>query len=302
MGITVEEVQDMQLAPVMTPMLAVMVWQNTNKLAGLAEGGGVGRLRFWACMHILMREGLIGGSVGRHHRDKSWDGMADEVRRQQALTRHAPQGPTVEDLQDSPEVSEEEAEDGGREIAAAPGTGAEAEADQLMILGGLEEEVAGGDAAEQGGAEGVRGDSTEDEAPEGRMEQWQEEESEAEVERNFEGEEMTQDYDPPVSLNWELAAQYEAAQRLKRQEVAMEVAAAARGRRRSSRQRGVDSKEGLEEQTEQATREWQEWKDQLLLEEQTETAVQGQRRISWQGEEDTGEMDCRGGVSVECQA
>ena len=39
LGMKVEEVQDMLLAPVMTPMLAVMVWQNTNKLAGLVEGG-----------------------------------------------------------------------------------------------------------------------------------------------------------------------------------------------------------------------------------------------------------------------
>ena len=51
---TVEEVQGMLLEPVMTPMLAVMVWQNTNKLPGLVEGGGVGRLRFWACMHMLI--------------------------------------------------------------------------------------------------------------------------------------------------------------------------------------------------------------------------------------------------------
>lgn len=39
-GVTVEEVQDMELGPVMmTQRLAVMVWQNTNKLAGLAQGG-----------------------------------------------------------------------------------------------------------------------------------------------------------------------------------------------------------------------------------------------------------------------
>ena len=65
----------------------------------------MGRARFWACMHMLMREGLIEGSVGRHPRDKSWDGMADERKRLQALNRLPPLGLLREDLQDSPEVS-----------------------------------------------------------------------------------------------------------------------------------------------------------------------------------------------------
>ena len=43
------------------------------------------RARFWACMHMLMWEGLIEGSVGKHHRDRDWDGMAEEVKRLQAL-------------------------------------------------------------------------------------------------------------------------------------------------------------------------------------------------------------------------
>ena len=72
---------------------------------------------------------------------------------------------------------------------------------------GPEEEMEGGDAAEKGGAE------------------------EAGMELDSEGEEMTHAYDPPVSLNWELAAQYEEAQRLQRQ---VEEEAAAWGRRRSS--------------------------------------------------------------------
>ena len=79
------------------------------------------------------------------------------------MNTHPPLGPLRDDLQDSPEGSEEEAEDGGREIAAAPGTGAEAEAGQLTIVGVLEEEVVGGDAAELGGGEEVQGDSTEEE-------------------------------------------------------------------------------------------------------------------------------------------
>ena len=108
---------------------------------------------------------------------------------------------------------------------------------------------------------------------------------------------MTQDYDPFAgSLDLELAAQYEAAQRLQQQEV--EEAATARRRVRSSRQRGVDLQEGME----RAIQKWQEWKDQQLLEEQTEAAVQGQRRSGQQGEEDSGERDRRGGASVECQA
>ena len=158
-GITVEEVQDMKLASVVIPMLAVKVWQDTNKLAGLV-GRGVGRLRFWACMHMLRRDGLLLGDVERHHRDRSWDGMADEMRRLQAMNTCPPLGPLREDLQDSPEVSEEEAEGGERDDAAAPGTGAEAEAGQLMIPGVLEEEVMGGDAAEQGGRGPKRCDAT----------------------------------------------------------------------------------------------------------------------------------------------
>ena len=57
--------------------------QNTNKLAGLVEGDGAGRARFWACMHMFMREGLVSGDVGAHHRDESWNGMADEIRKLQ---------------------------------------------------------------------------------------------------------------------------------------------------------------------------------------------------------------------------
>ena len=86
-----------------------------------------------------MREGLVIGDVGTHPRDESWDayGMADEMRRLHGVNI----GPPLED--------------GGRAIAAAPGTGAEAEAGQLMVLDGLEEEVVGGDTAEQGEAEEV---------------------------------------------------------------------------------------------------------------------------------------------------
>jgi len=56
-----------------------------------------------------------------------------------------------------------------------------------------EEEMVGGDAAEQGGDE------------------------EAAMELDSKGEETTDAYGPPVSMNWDLAAQYEAAQRLQRQ-------------------------------------------------------------------------------------
>ena len=31
-------------------------------------------------MHMLMREGLLLGDIGRHHCNRSWDGMADEMR------------------------------------------------------------------------------------------------------------------------------------------------------------------------------------------------------------------------------
>ena len=58
-GVSVEELQDMDLeAIMMTPRLAQMVRQNMNKLAGLG-GKGVGRARFWACMHMLMWEARV---------------------------------------------------------------------------------------------------------------------------------------------------------------------------------------------------------------------------------------------------
>ena len=181
-GVSVEQLQDMDLEPiVMKHGLAAMVWQNTNKLAGLTQGGGAGRARFWACMHLLLREGLIDGSVWKHPRDKSCDGMADEVRRLQALGtgKHPPKGPLRDDLGDSPDDSEEEAEDGGRDNAAAPGTGAEAGAGQLMILGGLEKEVGGAGAAGQGRDDEERGDSTEE--PRGAAEHGGDEESDSGV-------------------------------------------------------------------------------------------------------------------------
>ena len=49
---------------------------------------------------------------------------------------------------DSPEDSEEEPEDGGREHAAEPGTGAAAGVGVWMELGGFEEGWEGEDAAE----------------------------------------------------------------------------------------------------------------------------------------------------------
>ena len=169
-GVSVEQLQDMDLEPVMmTKRLAAMamVWQNMNKLAGLTQGGGAGRARFWAYMHMLMQEGPIEGSAGRHHHDRSWDGMAEEVRRLKALRtgKHPPQGPLRGNLGDSPDDSKAEVDDGGRDNAAAPGTGAEAGAGQLMILGGpgLKEEEGGADAAGQGGTDGEWGDSTEEE-------------------------------------------------------------------------------------------------------------------------------------------
>ena len=59
------------------------------------------------------------------------------------------------------------------------------------------------------------------------------------------------------------------------------------------------------EGTRKAIREWQELVERIgqwQEEEPRGEAAQGQRRSSWQGEEDTGERDRRGGVSVECQA
>ena len=101
---------------------------------------------------MFMKERLVTGDVGTHSREKSWDGMAEEMWTLQKLGPHWMPERWVED---------EEAEDGGREIEAAPGTGA---GHQMLLLEGLEEEVEGGDAAEQGGGEEVRGDSTEEES------------------------------------------------------------------------------------------------------------------------------------------
>ena len=87
-GVTIKEVQDMVLDPVMTPNLATMVWQNPNKQAGLVEGGGAGRKRFWACIHMLMEEGLVQGEVGTQDRDERWEGMTDEMMALQRLGSH----------------------------------------------------------------------------------------------------------------------------------------------------------------------------------------------------------------------
>ena len=48
-------------------------------------------------------------------------------------------------------------EEGAEDTGTGAAVGAEADAGQLMTLGGLEEEVEGGDAAEQGGAEEAEG-------------------------------------------------------------------------------------------------------------------------------------------------
>ena len=221
MGLTMGEVWDMNLGPVeMTPRLAAEVWRNTNNLAGLVEGDGAGRRRFWACMHMFMKEGLVRGDVGTHTQDESWDGMAEEMLRLQTLGPQWRPGQGMEDRPFSP-VDIQEA------IAAAPGTGAGAEAGQLMMLEGPEEEVEGGDTAEQSGAEEVRGDSSEEEvlpSAEGTGEATRGlqvvavgHRLQAEVVSDTEGEEMAQACDPPVSLDWDFTAQKEAMLRQQRQ-------------------------------------------------------------------------------------
>ena len=95
-------------------------------------------------MPMFKEEGLLIGEIGTHSRDERWEGMADEMMALQRLGSHWAQNQWEPD---------EETGSGGLAIEAAPGTGAEAEAGQLMMLEGPEEEVGGGDAAEQGGAE-----------------------------------------------------------------------------------------------------------------------------------------------------
>ena len=114
---------------------------------------------------------------------------------------------------------------------------------------------------------------------------------------------MTHAYDPPVSLNWELAAQYEEARRLQRQGG---EEAAARGRRRSSRLRRGDSEDGLEEDgaddagTGADAGAEAEAGQLMALGGLDEEVVRGDEG-SWQGEV-AGERDCRGGISEDCQA
>ena len=116
---------------------------------------------------------------------------------------------------------------------------------------------------------------------------------------------MTQGYDPhDACMDFKLAAQYEEAQRLQRQ---AGEEAAARGRRRSSRLRGVDSEDGLEEEGAEDTGTGAEVgaeaeAGQLMALRGLEEAVVGGDEGSWQGEEDAGERDCRGGISEECPA
>ena len=99
-------------------------------------------------MYMFMKEGLVKGDVdtyvAAHSRDERWEGMADEMMTLQRLGPHW-----------APERWEpdEETGSGGLAIEAAPGAGAEADAGQLMMLEGPEEEMVGGDAAEQGGDE-----------------------------------------------------------------------------------------------------------------------------------------------------
>ena len=80
-GVSVEELKDMDLeAVMMTPRQASMVWQNVNKLKGL-RGKGVGRARFWACMHMLMWEGFIDPGecgIASSRQGLGWDGGGDE--------------------------------------------------------------------------------------------------------------------------------------------------------------------------------------------------------------------------------
>ena len=69
---------------------------------------------------MLLWEGAIEGDVGQHYRDMEWEGMAEEMYRLQPIGR----GDTYVfgrsiiargSLGDSPEDSEEEPEDGGRD-------------------------------------------------------------------------------------------------------------------------------------------------------------------------------------------
>ena len=80
-GVSVEELPGMDLeAIMMSPraQIAQQVWKNVNKLKGL-KGKGIGRKRFWACIHMLMWEGAIEGNVGKHQQDMDWEGMAEEM-------------------------------------------------------------------------------------------------------------------------------------------------------------------------------------------------------------------------------
>ena len=93
--------------------------------------------------------------------------MAEEMKRLKAIGKGEtyvfnPQCQLRGSLGDNPEDSEEKADDEGRDNAAAPGTGSAAGAGVLMIMGGLEEKAGGEDAAEQGGVEEERCDSTEE--------------------------------------------------------------------------------------------------------------------------------------------
>ena len=156
LGLTTGEVWDMDLGPVeMTPRLAAEVWRNTNTLAGLVEGDGAGRRRFWACMHMFKKEGLVRGNVGTHPRDESWEGMAEEMLRLQAM---GPKWSPGDGWRDRPPCPV----DIWGAIEAAPGTGAGAGAGQMLMLEGPEEEVGGGDTVEQSGAE-EGGDTSEEE-------------------------------------------------------------------------------------------------------------------------------------------
>ena len=82
-GVSEEELPDMELGAVMmTPHLAQLVWGNdiVKKLGGLTGKHAIGKRRYWACIHILLWEGVIEGDMGQHYRDIEWEGMASEGR------------------------------------------------------------------------------------------------------------------------------------------------------------------------------------------------------------------------------
>ena len=95
-----------------------------NMLQMPKKTGCIGRTRFWACINMLMMEGVIEGEVGKHPAEMGWADTAAEIEGLKQIRREQPlldgEALALEDGVESEENDDEE-ENGGRDYEAATG-------------------------------------------------------------------------------------------------------------------------------------------------------------------------------------